>query len=88
VPTIADFIYVDNKGIVITTNNVVLGLDLQEIEKYVKNSLSSDTDKVSSVRKLIVVLLQMKLKMFSRIITFSTILYSPQNLTLSRCLPS
>jgi len=50
VRTIADFIHVDNKGIVITTNNVVLGLDLQEIEKYVKNSLSSDTDKVSSVR--------------------------------------
>jgi len=48
--TIADFICVDNKGIVITTNNVVSGLDLQEIKKYVKNSLFSDADKVSSVR--------------------------------------
>ena len=26
--TLVDFIYVENKGIVITTNNVVLGLDL------------------------------------------------------------
>jgi len=48
--TIADFIHVDNKGIVITTNNVALGSDLQKIEKYVKNSLSSDTDKVSLVK--------------------------------------
>jgi len=47
---IADFICVDNKGIVITTNNVVSGLDLQEIKKYVKNSLFSDANKVSSVR--------------------------------------
>jgi len=47
---IADFIHVDNKGIVITTNNVASSLDLQEIKKYVKNSLSSDADKVLSVR--------------------------------------
>ena len=47
---IADFIHVDNKGIVITTNNVALGLDLQKIKKYVKNSLSSDADKVSLVK--------------------------------------
>ena len=48
--TIADFTCVDSKGIIITTNNVSSGLDFQEIEKYVKNSLSSDTDKVSSPR--------------------------------------
>ena len=54
--TIADFIHVDSKGIIITTNNISSGSDLQEIEKYVKNSLSSDTDKVSSPR-----LLQLKL---------------------------
>ena len=40
----------DSKGIIITTNNISSGLDFQEIEKYVKNSLSSDTDKVSSPR--------------------------------------
>ena len=47
---IADFIHVDDKGIVITTNNIASGSDLQEIEKYIKNSLSSDTDKVSLAR--------------------------------------
>ena len=33
---IADFIHIENKGIVITTNNVSLPSDLQEIKKYVK----------------------------------------------------
>jgi len=47
---LADFIYVEDKGIVVTTNNVALGSDLQEIEKYVKNSLSSNVDKVSLAR--------------------------------------
>jgi len=47
---IADFICIENKGIVITTNNVSSGSDLQEIEKYIKNSLSSNTDKVSLAR--------------------------------------
>ena len=47
---IADFIHVDDKGIVITTNNIASGSDLQEIEKYIKNSLSSDTDKMSLAR--------------------------------------
>ena len=54
--TIADFIHVDSKGIVITTNNVSSGFDLQEIEKYVKNSLPSDVENVSLPR-----LLQLKL---------------------------
>ena len=48
--TIADFIHIDDKGIVVTTNNVVSSSDLQKIEKYVKNSLSSDTDKISLTR--------------------------------------
>jgi len=47
---LADFICVEDKGIVVTTNNVALGSDLQEIEKYIKNSLSSNADKVSSAR--------------------------------------
>jgi len=48
--TIADFIQVEDKGIIITTNNISLGSDLQEIEKYVKSSLPSNTDKVLSAR--------------------------------------
>ena len=48
--TIADFIRIEDKGIIITTNIVLLGSDLQEIEKYVKNSLSSDADKVFPAR--------------------------------------
>ena len=48
--TIADFIHVNNKGIVITTNNISSESDLQEIEKYVKNSLSSDIENVSLPR--------------------------------------
>jgi len=47
---IADFISVENKEIIITTNNVSSGSNLQEIEKYVKNSLISDADQVSSPR--------------------------------------
>jgi len=48
--TIANFIHVDSKSIIITTNNVSSGSDLQEIDKYVKNLLSSDADKISSPR--------------------------------------
>jgi len=48
--TLADFMHIENKGIVLTTNNVSLGSDLQEIEKYIKNSLSSNLDKMSSTR--------------------------------------
>ncbi len=47
---IADFIRVDRKGIIITTNNISLGSDLQEIEKYVKNSLPFDVENISSLR--------------------------------------
>ena len=50
--TLADFMCVDDKGIVLTTNNVSSGLDLQEIEKYIKNSLSSNSDKMLLARLL------------------------------------
>ena len=50
--TIVDFIRVEDKGIIITTNNISLNSDLQEIEKYVKNSFSSDVDQISSPRLL------------------------------------
>jgi len=36
---IADFIQADNRGIIISTNNVISPADLQEIEKVVKNLL-------------------------------------------------
>ena len=48
--TIADFIHADDKGVVITTNNVLSNADLQEIEKYVKNSLLSNVDSIFSSR--------------------------------------
>ena len=47
---IADFIRIEDKGIVITTNNVSLPFDLQEIKRYVKSSLSNDAEQVSSPR--------------------------------------
>ena len=50
--TIADFIHVDSKRIVIITNNISSGSDLQEIEKYVKNPLPSDVENISSSRLL------------------------------------
>ena len=48
--TLDNFIYVENKGIVLTTNNVASGSNLQEIEKYVKNSLSTNANKMSLAR--------------------------------------
>ena len=38
----------DNKGIIIATNNVAMNSDLQEIEKYVKSSLATNNDNISS----------------------------------------
>ena len=43
----ADFIYADNKGVIISTNNVVLNSDLQEIEKYIKNSLQTSDNNIA-----------------------------------------
>ena len=48
--TIADFICADNKGVIITTNNIASNSDLQEIEKYIKNSLSDNKDSIASAR--------------------------------------
>ena len=48
--TIADFICAEDKGIVITTNNVSLPSNLQEIEKYIKNSLTTNVEQISSLR--------------------------------------
>jgi len=48
--TIVDFICVEDKGIVITTNNISSNSDLQEIKKYVKNSFSSEAEQISSPR--------------------------------------
>ena len=48
--TIADFIYVEDKGVVITTNNVSSQSDLQEIKKYIKNYLTTNAEQVSSPR--------------------------------------
>jgi len=48
--TMVNFIRVEDKGIVITTNNISSNSDLQEIENYVKSSLSSDAEQISSPR--------------------------------------
>jgi len=46
--TCADFICADNKEIIISTNNIASNSDLQEIEKYVKNSLSANDNSIAS----------------------------------------
>ena len=48
--TMADYIHIDSKGIVITTNNVASSSDLQAIEKYIKRTSSINTDQVQSPR--------------------------------------
>jgi len=47
---ITDFIRVDDKEIVITTNNIASPSNLQEIEKCIKNLLTNDTEQVFSPR--------------------------------------
>ena len=47
---IVDFICIDNKDIVITTNNLACPSDLQEIKKYIKNFLTTDADQISTPR--------------------------------------
>ena len=49
---IADFICIEDKGIIIIINYISSSSDLQEIEKYVKNSLSSDAKQVLLPRLL------------------------------------
>ena len=46
----ADFICADNKGIIIMTNNIVSNSNLQEIEKYIKNSLQTNNDSIVTPR--------------------------------------
>ena len=48
----ADFIYVKDKGIVISTNNVTSLSHLQKIKKYVKSSLLNDANQISPPRFL------------------------------------
>ena len=49
---IANFICIEDKGIVITTNNVASSSDLQEIKKYVKNLLTTNIEQISLPRLL------------------------------------
>jgi len=46
----ADFIYVDAKGIIISTNSVASNSDLQEIKKYIKNSLQIINNSITTPR--------------------------------------
>ena len=48
--TIADFIHINNKGIIITTNNITTSLDLQAIEQYVKSTVSVESEQVQLPR--------------------------------------
>ena len=47
---VADFICTDNRNMAITTNKVDTNLDLDIIEKYIKNIDEVDTNKVMSTR--------------------------------------
>ena len=47
---IADFICIEDKGIVISTNNVASPSDLQKIEKCVKSSLLNNANQISPPR--------------------------------------
>ena len=46
----ADYIRADKLGIIIVTDKVVFSLDLQTMEKYIKNSNQIDVDKIKSLR--------------------------------------
>jgi len=48
--TIADFIHIENKGIVITTNNIASPSDLQAIEQYIKSTVCIKSEHVQSLR--------------------------------------
>jgi len=45
-----DFISADNKSVIIATNNIASNSNLQEIEKYVKNSLQTTDDSIATSR--------------------------------------
>lgn len=42
--TMVDYICINSKGIIITTNNITILLDLQAIKKYIKSMLTIDVD--------------------------------------------
>ena len=44
----ADFVCMDQAGIIIVTNKVTSYFDLQMIERYVKNANQIDSDKVET----------------------------------------
>ena len=46
----ANFICIDNKDIIIITNNIVSLLDLQAIKQYIKSIVSVEYDQVQSPR--------------------------------------
>ena len=46
----AEFIYIEKNRLVITTNKVASTLDLQTIEKYMKNLYSVKADNIESLR--------------------------------------
>ena len=46
----ADFICIDNKGIIISTNKVASLLDLQSIKKYIKNAYYIKAEHTKSPR--------------------------------------
>jgi len=45
-----DFICIEDKGIIILTNNIANPSDLQEVEKYIKNMLYIEVDQISFPR--------------------------------------
>ena len=47
--TMADFIHIDNKGIIITTNNIASLSDLQAIEQYIKSAVCVKPEQVQSL---------------------------------------
>jgi len=44
----ADFVYMDQTGIIIVTNKVTSSFNLQTIKKYVKNANLIDSNKVNT----------------------------------------
>ena len=47
-----NFIHVENKGVVISTNKVASSLDLQYIKKYIKNVQYIEAEQIESLRLL------------------------------------
>jgi len=71
----ADFVCIDQAGVTIVTNKVILSLDLQTIKKYIKNTNHIDSNKVNTSYLL-------KLKFYLKIIG---ILYFLENTNILFC---